>query len=131
MNLYFVIAGGIGLVGGFAHAFLGHKWTVKAIDTSALKSTRNSRDQDKRFLIWFWHIGSVLLLSTTALILVQGLDLIAVHRDLLVFISFIWLSITAVFIIVAGRPPVQIFKMIPGLVGIPVNLFILLGLFST
>lgn len=128
MNIYFIIAGVIGIFGGLAHTILGHKWTVNAIDPESLKSTQNTGDQDKRFLTWFWHIGSVVLLSTSAIVFLQGIEQIDVHKDLLLFISFIWLSITGIFFIIALKPPIQVFKMIPGLVGIPVNLLIILGL---
>ena len=128
MNIYFLVSGIIALLGGFAHAFLGHKWTINAIDADTLKSTQNSKEQDKRFLVWFWHIGSVVLLSTAILLVTQGSGIYMISKDLIMYISFLWLSITGVFIIVAVKKPNQIFKMIPGLVGVPINILILIGL---
>ena len=128
MNSYFVAAGVIGMIGGLAHAFLGHRWTIDVLDPDYLASSQNSGDQNKRYLTWFWHIGSVVLLSSSGLILLQGLNQIQVHRDLLWYISFLWLSMMTIFLIVAVRPPNQVLKMVPGLVGILINLLILLGL---
>ncbi len=129
MNYYFIAAGLIGTLGGFAHTFLGHKWTINAIDVNSLRSTQNSQDQDRRFLIWFWHVGSVVLISTSGLIALQGFSLVDLSLDLIQYLSFLWLSITIVFIVIASETPVQYFKMIPGLVGVPVNTFILLGIY--
>jgi hypothetical protein len=129
MNWYFVAAGGIGLLGGCAHTILGDLWTVAPLDPSHIGSPQNTGDQNKRYLRWFWHIGSVVLLSTTGLFLLQGLEVVAVHRDLLLYLSFLWLATTAIWFVLAAKPPVQFFKMVPGLVGIPVNVLILLGLF--
>lgn len=130
MNIYLIIAGVLGIIGGLAHTFLGHKWTVNSIVSENLKPIKNTGDQDKRFLTWFWHIGSVVLLSTSSILLMEGLNQIDIHRDLQLFISFIWISMSGIFLVVASYPPVQIFKMIPGLFGIVINVFILLGLYA-
>lgn len=129
MNIYFVIGGAIGVLGGFAHMILGDLWTVSPLPPEHIGSAQNSGDQNKRYLRWFWHIGSVVLLSTSALILVSGLDVVEIHRHVLLYISALWLSITGIFFAVALKPPVQALKMVPGLVGLPVNALILAGLF--
>ena len=128
MNIYFVVAGTIGVLGSVAHAFLGHAWTIRAVDQSTLRSTQNTQDQDVRFLTWWWHNGSVVLASTSALTLLHGLGVWTFHRDLLIYLGFLWLSIFAVFAVVSLRPPVQFFKMVPGLVGIPYNVLFWLGM---
>lgn len=128
MNLYFVIAGIIGLLGGCAHAVLGDLWTVSPLDASTAGSKQNTGDQNKRFIRWFWHIGSVVLLSTSAIALLQGLAVFEFQTQLLAFVSFLWLSITAIFFVISAKPPMQTFKMVPGLVGIPVNALLLAGL---
>ncbi|MEM7125844.1 MAG: hypothetical protein AAF702_05935 [Chloroflexota bacterium] len=129
MNIYFIIAGIIGLLGGLAHMTLGHRWTLGPLDPNHLASSQFSGEENQRYLTWFWHIGSAVLLSTTLVILLQGLNFINAHQHLLYYISFLWLSTTIVFLIVASRPPTQVLKMVPGLVGIPINMLILLGLF--
>ena len=130
MNIYFILAGAFGFLGGCAHSFLGHKWTINAIDTTTLNSTQNTQIQDKRFLVWFWHVGSIVLLSTSILLFVHGADWFNIHFHLLTFISFLWLCITLLFIIIAAQRPSQILRMIPGLIGIPINILILLGIWS-
>ncbi len=130
MNGYFLAAGIIALIGGLAHTILGHKWTVNAIDPSALNSTQNSGRQDKLFLTWFWHVGSVVLLSSGAALILTGSNSIHPSTDLMEYISFLWISITLLFLIVVGRYPIELIRMLPGLVGVPVNVLILLGLYT-
>ena len=130
MNPYFLIAGIIAFLGGLAHTILGQRWTVNAIDPSNLKSTQNTGRQDKLFLTWFWHVGSVVLLSSGAALILTGAQVISPSTDLIEYISFLWISITLLFVIVVGRYPTELIRMLPGLVGIPVNVLILLGLHS-
>ena len=130
MNYYFVAAGAFGFLGGLAHTFLGDRWTIAPLDPAKVASSQFTGDQNKRFIRWFWHVGSVVLLSTTLLLILQGLGTVAVHEHLMMYVSFLWLGTTAVFFVVALQPPAQAFKMIPGLVGIPINALILAGLFA-
>lgn len=129
MNYYFIVAGVIGVLGSFAHSILGDLWTVAPLDESQIGSPQNTGDQNKRFIRWFWQIGGVVLFSASALFLVDGAGWYDVHPQLLGYGSFLWLSITTIFFALTLKPPVQAFKMVPGLVGIPVNLLILAGLF--
>lgn len=128
MVVTFIIAGVISTAGGLAHAFLGDRFTVAPLDEKAIGSQQFTGDQNKRFLRWFWHIGSVVLLSTGAILLLHGTGAFAFQVHLLWYVSFLWVSTTTVFVILALKPPVQLTKMIPGLVGIPVNALILGGL---
>ena len=128
MNIYLILAGILAMAGGLAHAVLGHRWTVSPLDPAHLASDKFSGEQNRRFLMWFWHVGSVVLLSTAAILLVHGFGVTTVHRSLLLYVSFLWLSTSAVFLLVSFQPPVQFTKMPPGIVGIVINVFIILGL---
>ena len=130
MNVYFIIAGTIGIAGGIAHTVLGHRWTVRPLPREQLASAQFTGDQNKRYLTWFWHIGSVVLVSTSVVLLLEGMHIAEVHRHLLLYISFLWLSMSAVFLIVALKAPLQVFRMVPGLAGMVVNAFILAGLLT-
>ena len=127
MNLLLILAGAIGLFGGWAHLYLGERWTIGPLRAEVLDSYKFKGEVNKRIVRWFWHIGSMVLLSTSALLLAHGLGWIQVHRQLLLFISFQWLSITALWVLFAGKPPTRFFTIFPGLIGIPVNLLILAG----
>ncbi len=130
MNLYLVIAGALGCLGGCAHAILGDRWTIAPLDVDTLASRQNTGEQNHRYLRWWWHVGSVVLLSTSLGFLLHGATIVEVHRDLLLYLAFLWVATTTVFFAVALRAPNQAFKMVPGLVGIPINALILLGLFT-
>ncbi len=128
MNVYFLLAGVIGFLGGIAHTFLGHKWTVKALDPEKLQSTQNTGEQDARYLTWFWHIGSLLLLSSSAILILHGLMIKTFSIDLIEYVCILWLGTTLLFFVLGSRKPSQLLGMIPGWVGVPVNILILLGL---
>ncbi len=128
MNFFLLVAGVIGFVGGWAHTILGDRWVVAQLDPDDIASKENTGDQNKRYIRWFWHVGSVVLLSTSALLIAHGGGLMAVARQLLFYVSFQWLMTSFIFFVLALRPPAQALKMVPGLVGIPVNALILVGL---
>ncbi len=128
MNAYLLLAGIIALLGGLAHTILGHQWTVKPMQAEHLASSQNSGEQNVRYLTWFWHIGSAFLLSSAAILLIEGSGVHRFAEDVLWYVSFLWLCTTALFIVIAGREPSQVKGMIPGWVGIPVNILILIGL---
>ena len=120
----------MGTLGGLAHATLGHRWTVEPMKPESLQSDQFSGAQNQALLMWFWHIGSAVLISASGLFLLQGLNLVLLSQDLLIYLSFLWLSVTAIFLIVCSVLSVRLTSIVPGLVGIPINALLLLGLFA-
>lgn len=129
MNTFLLIAGILGTLGGLAHTILGDRWTVAPLEAEAIASRQNTGEQNKRYLRWWWHMGSVLLLSTSVAFAAHGAALVELQRHLLLYLAFLWIATTTVFFTVALRSPNQAWSMVPGLVGIPINALILAGLF--
>ena len=128
MNVFLTVGGAMALLGGLAHTVLGHRWTVQAVDPAHAASERISGAANQRFVLWFWHIGSAVLLSTGAAFLLEGLGTVDVADPLLHYMAGLWAAITAIGLIAALRPPSQVREMVPVLVGIPINACIWLGL---
>ena len=60
MNWYWTIAGGLAIVGGLAHLLLGESRIISRLDPSTLHpSPPMSGDTAKRYLRWFWQVGTV------------------------------------------------------------------------
>lgn len=130
MNVFLTLAGIAAIAGTVAHAVFGHRWTIGAVDPAGLTPSRFAPETNRRFLIWFWHVGTLVMGATGAVFLAAGLGLFAAERQLLWFGALIWIGITAVFFLVAGRPPAQIRAMPPGPAGLVINALILLGLLT-
>lgn len=130
MNVYFLIAGVISVAGGLAHGWLGDGYTVRGLCPEHLASPQFTGDQNKRFIRWFWHVGTAVLLSTGAVLVLEGLARGTVHRHLLLYVASLWLATTGVFFAVTLPRPTQTLKLVPGLVGLPVNALIIAGLFA-
>ncbi|GAA5190407.1 hypothetical protein [Ferrimonas gelatinilytica] len=126
MNIYFILAGVIGLIGALMHIFMGfgglHKWLEKHGNTQM-------EDHMHGLLSFFWHFGSMLVLSLSALLLLEGLNLIPIHAHLQWFICVIWLIMTLFYILLLRPYRQEQGVMLPAYAGVISSVLILIGIF--
>ena len=74
MNWYWITAGILAIGGGVAHLYLGESRIISRLDAGALQpSPPMSGDTAKRYLRWFWHVGTVNILGAATVGLIIGL----------------------------------------------------------
>ncbi len=125
MNIYFILAGLIGLIGALMHIVMGlgglQKWLEKHGNT-------RMEDHMHGLLSFFWHSGSLLVLSLSALLLLEGLNLIPLHPHLQWFICFTWIVLTLFYILLLRPYLNERGVMLPAYAGVISGLLILAGL---
>ena len=108
MNWPWITAGTLAIVGGLAHLYLGESRIISRLDPVALRpSPPMSGDTAKRYLRWFWHVGTVNILGAATVGLVIGLTdgIIPAEREVANLISALFLGMFLAFCVVAIPSP--------------------------
>lgn len=114
MNWLWIVAGSIATVGGFAHMLLGERWVLSRVDGSTLETSPAGDDDTlKRYVRWFWHVGTAVFLLTAATALLIGLSDAIPHESALATLLAIQgaAMVTAYAVVAVPRP--RIFLRIP------------------
>ena len=108
MNWYWTIAGTLAVFGGLAHLILGESWIILRLDPAKLNpSPPMQGDTAKRYLRWFWHVGTVNIFGAAAVGLIIGLSdgLIPAERVIANLIAALFFGMFLAFCVVAIPSP--------------------------
>jgi hypothetical protein len=77
-RLYLVL-GVAAAVGGLVHAIGGERWIIARLDPGRLaRSILGDGDISRRYLRWFWHVGTADILGAASLFLGVGVGVLRV-----------------------------------------------------
>ena len=114
MNGLQASAGFLALLGGFAHMVLGEMWIISPLDPKRLPTTNaGSGDTIKRYLRWFWHVGTVMIFLFAGGALLIGLSSVVPSERLVANILSIWFAGGCLAFCVVAVPSPRHFVRIP------------------
>ncbi|SHH78454.1 hypothetical protein [Ferrimonas marina] len=125
MNTFYVLAGLVGLVGAGAHISMGYSRLKQRLSAD---SGSNDDDAMRLLLTFFWHTGSLMLLSLSLLLLLEGLGAIPIHPHLQWFICAIWILMTLQYVVLILPLEKSTRVLLPAVAGVLSSVLILLGL---
>ena len=108
MNWYWTTAGALAVGGGLAHLILGERRIITRLDPATLPALPPmSGDTTKRYLRWFWHVGTVNIFGAATVGLIIGLSdgLIPAERVVANLIAAVFLGMFLAFCVVAIPSP--------------------------
>ena len=107
MNWLWIIAGGLATVGGLAHMIFGERWVLSRVDAVNFEvSPAGDDDTIKRYIRWFWHVGTAVFLITAGTALVIGAtDAVPHENTLATFLAIQGATVVAAYgVVVVARP---------------------------
>ena len=106
MNLLLVALGGVGLIGCLAHVVLGERFIVGPLAPEAMAtSVLGDGDIAKRYLRWFWHVGTVMIGGGASVLIAVGLGAIDHGEVAARVVAGLFVGMFAAFLIVAIPRP--------------------------
>jgi hypothetical protein len=121
MNGYWMIAGCMFAAGGLLHLVAGEVFIIGPIPAEQLRPAPFAdRDAAKRYLRWFWHVGTVDILLGGALFLGLGARWVPASSMTARWIALHFFGYVLAYLVAIGRRPSL-------LVRIPQGPFMLLG----
>ena len=114
MNVSLIVLGSLGLIGVLAHIVLGELFIIGALKKKDLPTSfLGDGDVTKRYLRWFWHVGSFVIGASSLSLIVIGIIYDTSGTQLLArFIAVQFVAIFGVFLIVAIPRP-ELFIRVP------------------
>ncbi|MBV7337780.1 hypothetical protein KFU94_58035 [Chloroflexi bacterium TSY] len=114
MNIFLIVLGSFGLIGTLAHITLGERFIIRPLHTDSLPTSfLGDGDITKRYLRWFWHVGSFDIGGSSLALIVIGLLYGAPGTQLLArFIAVHFIAIFGAFLGVAIPRP-ELFVRVP------------------
>lgn len=114
MNVYLIALGVLGLVGASAHIILGERFIISPLGVDRLPTSfLGDGDVTKRYLRWFWHVGSFDIGGSSLALIVIGMMYDMPGAKLLAqFIAVHFIAIFGVFLAIAITRP-GLFVRIP------------------
>ena len=114
MNSYLIILGILGLLGASAHIVLGERFIISPLNSEHLPTSfLGDGDVTKRYLRWFWHVGSILIVGCSLALVTVGIRYRSPEAQVLArAIGTGFISMFAAFLLVAIPRP-SLFWRVP------------------
>jgi hypothetical protein len=116
MNVPVVVLGCLALVGCLAHVVLGERYVIAPLRADALPASfLGDGDVTKRYLRWFWHVGSVAIGGGGVVLVFSAARCGPEAAALARVVALQYLSMFAMFMVVAVPRPVLFVRVPQGM----------------
>ncbi|MBT5095133.1 MAG: hypothetical protein HOM21_12850 [Halobacteriovoraceae bacterium] len=129
MDWYYVITGIMAALGALAHLVLGELWIISPLDPEKLTTQKLHGDTVKRYLRWFWHIGTFYILFLAVGSLYIGLtNRFYMFEPILArILAFFFAGMGATYLVVAIPSPRHFYRIPQGPLMILASILLWLG----